>query len=215
MEANLTNEGGFAGTIRLLKNVMGLWLLQECRRTWARQGNDLPYDEIARLAEVSPAFGALVDPDHPSFLAPGDLPARIRAYCAQTGQQPPEEPGAMARCVLESLALKYRMVLEDIQAISGHRVELLHVVGGGVRNELLCQFTAGATGLPLLAGPAEATALGNVLAQAHAAGNVSGLQEMRALARVSVTLREYAPEGDWSEPWERFRNLVSSSRDVA
>ncbi len=215
MEANLTNEGGFGGTIRLLKNVMGLWLLQECRRTWARHGNDLPYDEIARLAEATPAFGALVDPDHPSFLAPGDMPARIRAYCAQTGQQPPEEPGAMARCVLESLALKYRMVLEDIQAISGHRVKLLHVVGGGVRNELLCRFTAGATGLHLLAGPAEATALGNVLVQAHAAGKVSGLGEMRALARASVRLREYAPEGDWSEPWERFRNLVFRPRDAA
>ncbi|MDQ3328559.1 MAG: rhamnulokinase, partial [Chloroflexota bacterium] len=208
MAANLTNEGGFGGTIRLLKNVMGLWLLQECRRTWARQGDDLPYEEIARLAEAAPPFGALVDPDHPSFLAPGDMPARIRAYCAETHQKPPEAPGAMARCVLESLALKYRLVLENLQAIAGHRVKVLHVVGGGVRNELLCRFTAGATGLPLLAGPAEATALGNVLVQAHAAGRVGGLGEMRALVRASATLQEYTPEGDWSEPWERFQNLV-------
>ena len=212
MEANLTNEGGFGGTIRLLKNVMGLWLLQECRRTWARQGNELPYEELARLAEAAPPFGALVDPDHPSFLAPGDMPARIRAYCAQTEQQPPAEPGAMARCVLESLALKYRLVLENLQAIAGHRVKLLHVVGGGVRNELLCRFTAGATGLRLLAGPAEATALGNVLVQAHAAGMVGNLGEMRALARASVTLQEYAPEGDWSAPWEQFQNLVEHTR---
>nr|MBA2362155.1 rhamnulokinase [Chloroflexia bacterium] len=119
----------------------------------------------------------------------------------------------MARCVLESLALKYRMVLENLQAIARHRVELLHVVGGGVRNDLLCRFTAGATGLPLLAGPAEATALGNILVQAHAAGMVGNLGEMRALVRASVTLREYAPEGDWSAPWERFQKLVEHTRN--
>lgn len=207
MAHNFTNEGGFGGTVRLLKNVMGLWLLQECRRTWARTVRDLSYEDIGRLAEDALEGGPLVDPDHPEFLAPGDMPARIRRYCAATGQEPPEEMGALARCVLESLALKYRWALERARALSGKRVHVLHVVGGGARNDLLCRFTAGACGLPVLAGPAEATALGNVLVQMHALGHVGGLSEMRALARASSDVREYTPEGDWDERWERFQRI--------
>jgi rhamnulokinase len=210
LEANLTNEGGFGGTVRLLRNVMGLWLLQECRRAWARQGRDLSYEELSRLAEEAPAHGPLIDPDHPSLLAPGDMPGRIRELCLATGQAPPEEPGAMARCVLESLALKYRWVLERLREVSGHRIATVHVVGGGARNELLCRLTAGACGLPVLAGPVEATALGNVLVQAYACGLATSLPEMRALARASAQPRRYEPEGEWDEAWDRFRSVLSS-----
>src|SRR5215210_7027547 len=145
MHANFTNEGGFGGTTRFLKNVMGLWLLQECRRTWARNGRDYSYEELVDLAGAAPAAGALLDPDHPAFLPTGDMPGRIRRFCRETGQSPPEDPGTVARCVLESLALKYRWVLERAEEITGRRAEVIHVVGGGVRNTLLCQLTADAT----------------------------------------------------------------------
>ncbi|MDP9379929.1 MAG: rhamnulokinase [Chloroflexota bacterium] len=209
LEANLTNEGGFGGTVRLLRNVMGLWLLQECRRTWARQGKDLPYPELARLAEEAPPHGPLIDPDHPSLLAPGDMPSRIQRLCTATGQSEPTEQGVMVRCVLESLALKYRWVLERLQGVSGQRIQAVHVVGGGSRNELLCQLTASACGLPVLAGPSEATALGNVLVQAYARGLANSLSEMRGLARASTELRCYEPGAQLEGQWERFERVMS------
>jgi rhamnulokinase len=150
---NFTNEGGFGGTVRLLRNVMGLWLLQECRRIWARDGHDHSYEELVRLAEAAPPFGPLVDPDHPGFLAPGDMPARLRDFCAKTGQSLAEEPGTVVRCVFESLALKYRWVLEKAEEVSGQHGEAVHVVGGGARNALLCRLTAEATRRPVVAGP--------------------------------------------------------------
>lgn len=208
MEANFTNEGGFGGKVRLLKNVMGLWILQECRSTWARQGHDLSYEEIARLAAEAPPGGPLVDPDDPGFLPPGDMPARIRQYCDETQQRPPAEPGGMARCVLESLALKYRWVLERLQGLAGTQFDTVHVVGGGVRNELLCRFTAGVTGLPVLAGPTEATALGNVLVQAHAFRLADSLAQLRSVARSSSEIRCYQPEGEWENTWQRFQSIV-------
>jgi rhamnulokinase len=170
MEANLTNEGGFGGKTRLLRNVMGLWLLQECRRTWAREGREYSYEELAHMAEDAPAGGPVVDPDHPAFLAPGDMLSRIRRFCEATGQEQPQEPGVVTRCVLESLALKYRWVLEKTEEIIGREVGVVHVVGGGVRNELLCQLTADAARRPVVAGPVEATALGNLMVQAYARG---------------------------------------------
>lgn len=158
LRANFTNEGGVAGTTRLLKNIMGLWLVQECRRTWARNGRDFSYEELLSLAEAARPFGALVDPDDPSFLAPGDMPSRLAAYCTKTGQTPPENEGAFARCALESLALKYRWTIERIEKILGTSIRTIHIVGGGSRNTLLCQFTADACGRMVLAGPVEATA---------------------------------------------------------
>lgn len=211
MRANFTNEGGFGGRTRLLKNVMGLWLLQECRRTWAREGRDYSYEELGRLAEVVPAFGPLVDPDHPSFLPPGDMPARLRRFCKATGQEPPEGPGEVARCVFESLALKYRTAVEQAREISGRPVGTVHVVGGGAQNALLCRLTADATGLPVLAGPVEATALGNVMVQAQARGRVGSLEEMRAVVRRSVEVRPHEPGGDvdrWAESAERFSGIL-------
>ena len=157
---NFTNEGGVAGTTRLLKNIMGLWLVQECRRTWARAGRELSYEELIARAEVAPPFAALVDPDDASFLAPGDMPARLAAFCSRTGQAPPGDEGAFVRCALESLALKYRWTIERLETILGTTIRTIHVVGGGTKNALLCQFTADACGRPVHAGPVEATAIG-------------------------------------------------------
>ena len=153
MRYNFTNEGGVAGTTRLLKNIMGLWLVQECRRTWARAGRELSYEEMIARAQVAPPFTTLVDPDDASFLAPGDMPARLAAYCTRTGQTPPSDEGAMVRCCLESLALKYRWAIDRLESILGTTIKTIHVVGGGTKNALLCQFTADACGRPVHAGP--------------------------------------------------------------
>jgi rhamnulokinase len=215
MHANFTNEGGFGGTTRFLKNVMGLWLLQECRRTWARDGRDYCYEELTRLAEAAPTAGSILDPDHPTFLLPGDMPERIRRFCRETGQSPPEEPGAVVRCVLESLALKYRWVLERTERITGRRAEVIHVVGGGVRNTLLCQLTADATRRPVRAGPVEATALGNLMVQAYARGYLSSLKEIRAAVRGSpVEVHDYEPKGsedEWEDAYGRLRRTMDAA----
>jgi len=209
--ANLANEVGFGDTFRLLKNVMGLWLLQECRRAWARAGHDRSYAELVELAGRAPRGGALVDPDHPDLLAPGDMPRRIRGLCERTGQDPPEEAGPIVRCVLESLACKYRVVLESAERVSGRHTDIVHVVGGGSRNELLCQLTAETAARPVLAGPAEATALGNVMVQAHAAGLVGSLVEIRRMVRDSFVVRRYEPKGGDAGPkmLERFLAITA------
>ncbi|MFG1710550.1 rhamnulokinase family protein [Nonomuraea sp. M3C6] len=201
--ANFTNEAGVDGTVRYLRNVMGLWLLQECQRAWP--GSDL--GELLAAAAGEPAFAAVVNPDEPLFLPPGDMPARIASECRRTGQRPPSSPAGYVRCVLESLALGHRLAVRQAMELSGRDVEVVHLVGGGSRNELLCQFTADACGLPVVAGPAEATTFGNVLVQARAAGLVSGLEEMRALVASSQPLRRYEPSGDgqaWAEAAARL-----------
>jgi rhamnulokinase len=208
---NLTNEWGVGGRVRFLRNVMGLWLVQECRRTWAREGDEHSYDELVALAEAAPEGGPLVDPDLPLFLAPGDMPARIRHACAESGQAPPEDPGAVVRCVLESLACKYRWVLQRVEEASGRRYSTVHVVGGGSRNPLLCQLTADLTGRPVLAGPVEATALGNVLVQAQARGRVGSLEEIRAVVRASTRVRTCEPGDPREETWARFEGVLEAS----
>src|SRR5262249_2753095 len=157
--------GGVGGTIRFLKNIMGLWLVQECRRTWERAGHVYSYDELARLASAAPPFVSLVDPDDASFILPASMPAALGEFFRRTGQPIPVEPGPVIRCALESLALRYRWVLEKLEALLGRRLDTIHVVGGGCQNELLCQLTADACNRPVLAGPVEATAIGNVLVQ--------------------------------------------------
>jgi rhamnulokinase len=217
MKANFTNEGGFGGRTRFLKNVMGLWLLQECRRMWAKEGQDYSYEELTRLAEDAPAFGPLVDPDHHEFLSPGDMPSRIRRFCEATGQETPEEPGEIARCIFESLAMKYRWVVKQAGKITGQRVEAIHVVGGGSQNFLLCQLTADATQLPIVAGPVEATALGNVMVQAYSRGHVESLEEIRAVVRRSTEMSRYEPEGDgddWDDLRERFSGIMDASTNI-
>jgi len=216
MHTNFTNEGGFGGTTRFLKNVMGLWLLQECRRTWAREGREYSYEELTRLAQAVPAAGCLLDPDHPAFLPPGDMPGRIRRFCRETHQSPPEEPGEVVRCVLESLALKYRWVLERAEEITGRRTRVIHVVGGGVQNTLLCQLTADATRRPVRAGPVEATALGNLMVQAYARGYLGSLEEIRTAVRdSSVEVHDYQPTGsadEWDEAYKRLRRVMDAAQ---
>ncbi|MFD3456958.1 rhamnulokinase family protein [Streptomyces sp. NPDC058691] len=196
--ANFTNERGVDGTIRYLRNIMGMWLLEECRRTWARQWAEAPsLDALLQQAASARPFAALLDPDDPAFLPPGDMPARIRDFCLRTGQRPPESPGAVVRCILESLALAHRRTLRQAAALADREITHVHMVGGGSRNEMLCRLTADATGLPVVAGPAEATALGNILVQARAHGLVGdGLPAMRALVAATQPLRRHEPDGD-------------------
>jgi rhamnulokinase len=206
---NLTNERGLDDTIRLLRNVMGLWLVQECRRAWRAAGRDLDYDELQGAAREVPADVPLFDPDQPSLLRGGDMPALIASACATTGQTEPAGPGGVIRSILVSLACKYRLVLEQLQLVSGRRVEVVHVVGGGVRNTLLCQLTADLLGLPVLAGPEEATALGNVLVQARASGELSSLTEMRELVARSVPVQRYEPSGPRPANEETYSRFLS------
>lgn len=210
LAANFTNEGGVAGTTRLLKNIMGLWLVQESRRTWARAGREFGYDELVPRAEAARPFAALIDPDDPSFLAPGDMPARIAAFCTRTGQAPPADEGAVVRCCLESLALKYRWAIDRIEQILGTTIRTIHVVGGGSRNALLCQFTADACGRPVHAGPVEATAIGNVLLQAMARGKLATLAEARAVVARSFPVTVYEPRDTaaWLDAAGRFQALL-------
>jgi len=191
--ANFTNEGGVAGTIRFLKNLCGLWLVQECRRHWGRQGEPDSYDRLTEMASSAPAFRSLVDVDDPAFAEPGDMPQRIQAVCARSGQPVPQTKGEIVRTALDSLALKYRYVLTQMEGILGRRLEPLHVVGGGARNRLLCQLAADATGRPVVAGPVEATAAGNVLMQALALGHVRSLAEAREVVRRSFGIATYEP----------------------
>ena len=211
LAANLTNEGGVAGTIRLLRNVAGLWLIQECRRRLWPEGGAPSYEELAALAESAPAFTAFIDPDDERFIRPGDMPARVRAFCRETGQREPADTGTLIRVLLESLALRYARAIDELAAASGHPVEAIHVVGGGSNHRLLCRLTAGATGLPVRAGPVEATAIGNLAVQAIAAGELASVAEARELIARSFPVTAYEPEGDWAEARARFAALIARS----
>ncbi|MBW5446850.1 rhamnulokinase [Cohnella sp. CFH 77786] len=210
---NFTNEGGVSGTYRLLKNIMGLWILQESRREWARQGADYSFPELVRLAGEAKPLAAFIEPDAPLFLHPGDMPARIRQYCAQTGQRPPEEPGEIVRCILESLALKYRYVLELTESLSGRTFGGLHMVGGGIHNELLCRWTSNAIGKPVWAGPAEGSAIGNLAVQWIAGGHFRDMAEARRVIRESFPVKDYEPEAAevWTEAYGRFLHITELS----
>jgi rhamnulokinase len=207
---NFTNEGGFGGTTRFLKNIMGLWLVQECRRTWERAGQVYSYDDLARMAQASRPFACIVDPDDGTFMLPASMPAAIGDFCRRTGQTAPVDPGAVIRCALESLALRYRWVLTRLEELTGKRLETIHVVGGGSQNELLCQLTADACNRPVLAGPVEATAIGNVLVQAMGLGLLGSLAEAREVVRRSFELRTYTPHEPqaWDEPYRRFESYL-------
>ena len=210
LQFNFTNEGGVSGTVRFLKNVMGLWIVQECRRVWAQAGEELTYAELAAMAERAVPFVSLVDPDDEAFLRPGDMPARLREFCARTGQPVPEEKGALLRCIFDSLALKYRVAIERIEAMLGRRLEVIHVVGGGSQNRLLCQLTADAAGRPVIAGPVEATAIGNAVVQAMALGHLGSLADAREVIQYSFELITYEPRpaAAWEEAYARFVKLL-------
>lgn len=200
--ANFSNETGIDGTIRYLRNVAGLWLLHESLRTWAAAG--LPADIAGLLASAAaaPALGAVIDPDLPAFLAAGDMPSRIAQECQRTGQRPPQAPGETVRCIMDSLALAHRRVILEVQELSGRHADVVHIVGGGSRNGLLCQLTANACGLPVVAGPAESAALGNALVQARTLGAApSDLAGMRELVRRTQHLKRFEPAGD-TGPWQ-------------
>ena len=208
---NVTNEGGVGGTWRVLKNVMGLWLLQRCRAAFVARGNTADYARLIEDAQTAHPLRSLVDPDDARFLNPPEMPAALRSFCRETGQPEPVSEAELVRCVLESLALKYAVVLSQLEALTGTPIRQVHVVGGGSRNALLNQWTADACGLPVLAGPVEATVLGNVLLQARVLGELDGLASMRTVVRESSELLSFTPhpdtDGRWVEARERFARL--------
>ena len=208
--ANLTNEGGVEGTFRFLVNVMGLWLVQQCRATWAADGRVPGYGQLTDEARSAAPFVSLIDPDDDLFFAPGDMPARIRDYCRASGQPVPDSVGAVMRCVNESLALKYRYQLDRLTAVSQQPVAQLHIIGGGSQNDLLNQMTADATGLPVVAGPVEATALGNAIVQFIALGEIANVAEARGILADTVGSVTFEPDDDerWQEAFQRFSDLL-------
>lgn len=211
---NFTNEGGVGGSVRLLKNISGLWIVQRCREQWKRDGRDLGWSELSRLASEAESMIAVIDPDDMIFAAPENMPAAIREYCKRTSQRVPQTEGEIIRCALESLALRYRMVLETLEQLIGHPLKTIHMVGGGVQNRLLCQFAADACGRHVVAGPVEATALGNMLIQAVGCGRLSGVDQARDLVRRSPNIETYEPHSDtatiacWNHGYEKLRQLT-------
>jgi rhamnulokinase len=206
---NFTNELGAGGKVRLLKNIAGLWLLQECRRAWAAEGTEYTYEQLTQLAAKAKPFTAILDPD--AFLEPGDMPAKIAAHCRAKGGCAPETHGEFARTILESLGLRYRQVLESLEELCGQRLDVIHIVGGGSRNQVLNQFVADSTGRKVIAGPTEATAIGNILVQAMAAGAIKDLAEARAVVRNSFPLHVIEPRAqrDWAEAYDRYQQVAA------
>ncbi len=211
MQADFTNEGGADGRIRFLKNIAGLWTVQECRRQWAKTGQEFSYSKLTELAGQSPAFGSLILPTDNRFLAPDDMPAAIQSFCQDTGQPVPQDKGAIIRCALESLALEYRLTLNHLERLTGKHYPVIHVIGGGSKNTLLNQLAADATGRIVIAGPAEATAVGNILVQAKASGDIASLAEGRQLVRQSNTY-EPQPTPAWDEAYTRYKKLIEQER---
>ncbi|TCL61522.1 rhamnulokinase [Hydrogenispora ethanolica] len=208
---NFTNEVGVDHRIRFLKNVIGLWLLQRCRQSWSKQGQDYDYAQLTQLAAAAEPWRTLIDPDAPEFLNPRDMVEAIRQFVEKTGQPVPDSPGAMVRCILESLALKYWWVVGRLEELTGARYHGIHMVGGGTKNELLCQLTADITGQPVLTGPIEATAIGNLLTQALALGKIADLEALRRIVRVSFPPRVYqpaAPDPNSNAAKQRFLQLL-------
>lgn len=209
LELNITNEGGVDGTYRLLKNIMGLWLLQQCRRAFIEGGKDISYEQLVQLASEAPAFRSLVDPNDDRFLNPPSMPRAIQDFCRDTGQPVPETEGQFARCVFESLALTYASTLEGLEGLTGTKIEAVHVVGGGSRNKLLNSFTASACGRPVIAGPVEATVFGNLLVQARSHGEIKTLADIRAAVRASSEVTQCDPDNAaaWQDARGRFAKL--------
>jgi len=216
LEFNLTNEGGVDGTYRLLKNITGLWLVHQCKRSFEAGGRRLEYAELVRLAYEARPLRSLIDPDNSQFLNPPDMPAAIQDFCRESGQAVPETKGALLRCALESIALKYQTVLGWLEEVGGKRVEVIHIVGGGSRNTLLNQFTADACNRAVVAGPVEATVLGNVLVQARACSEIGSLAELRTIVRNSSKLQHFKPKRANVELWQqarcRFAELLQQTK---
>ena len=210
LERNYTNEGGVHGTIRFLKNVTGMWLMEECRRKWQKDGNN-SYESLLNEADQSPPFQSLLNVDDPDFMNPPDMVSTIQAFCRRSNQPVPETRGQIIRAILESLALRYRQVIEDINHLQGKPIEILHVVGGGSQNAMLNQFTADASGVPVIAGPVEATALGNVITQAIAAGQLESIQQGRELIARAIPVQHFQPltTERWDEANHRYQDIMN------
>ncbi len=210
LKLNFTNEGGVGGTTRLLKNIAGLWLVQECRRVWNLAGGNLDWEALNQLAAAETPLRSFVNPDAADFAAPGDMPEAIRAFCGKTGQTVPETKGAVLRCALESIAMKFRQVLGMCEELAGGRLETIHIVGGGTKNRQLCQAAADACDRRVVAGPVEATAIGNVMMQAVAGGDVASIAQAREIIRGSFPVEEYLPQNTaaWDEAYPRFLKVI-------
>ncbi len=210
-----TNEGGAGRTIRLLKNIMGLWLEQESRRQWIREGTKYTFDELSEMALAAKSFASIINPDDDSFSPAGDMPARIREYCAKTNQHVPETPGEIVRCIFESLALRYRWTAEKLEEILGEKYPVINILGGGTKEEMLSQFAADASGRTVSAGPVEATAIGNIVMQLIALGEIKDIAEAREVVRRSFPLKQYTPDlsakNGWDEAFARFKKLVGDN----
>jgi rhamnulokinase len=212
--AKVTNEGGVYGTMRLLSNVVGLWLVQQCRATWQQTGRDFDYGTLVQLSQAAPALASFINPNAPEFLVPGDYPSIVRSICKKTGQPVPEDEGAVVRVILESLALEYRAVFERLLTVTGQSPEVIHIVGGGSRNRFLNQITANAIGRPVVAGPVEATVIGNALVQLIALGELDNLASARQLIAQSGQLTKYEPQeaATWDEAYQRYWSLYQPGR---
>lgn len=215
LQLNYTNEGGVAGDFRFLKNIMGLWLVQECRRQWKKDGHEHTYAHLTQLAAAADPFRAIIDPNHKPFLAPGQMPRKIAEFCAHTHQALPTSPGEFIRTCLESLALTYRMTIEGLEDVLGRRISTIHIVGGGTQNELLNQMTADACARPVIAGPVEATAIGNMLVTAIALGDIKDLEQGRAVVKQSFDVKQYEPKNptQWDAAYARYRQVLAKSDD--
>ena len=210
LEYNFTNEGGVFGNWRFSKNIMGLWLVQECRREWKRESDELSFDALTQLAAESDAFLSVIDPDFPEFLHPGDMPARIQKYCANANQSVPQTKGQIVRVALESIALKYRLVLERLEELTSKHLDPIHIIGGGTKNRFLNQLTANATGRTVITGPVEATAIGNILMQAIGMNHLGSLIDARDVVRASFEPEVYEPQqtAEWDEAYAHLKKLV-------
>lgn len=206
---NFTNEGGVDGTTRFLKNICGMWILEQCRKEWEREGKSYSYPEIVEMANSAEPFATFINPDDASFANPQSMLKAIEAFCLRTGQTPPQSDKQIVRTIFESLALRYREVLEILESMSPFAIDVLHIIGGGSKNALLNQFTANAIGKRVVAGPSEATAIGNIMMQAVGAGVVGSLAEARAIIRASIDTEEFLPQDSeaWNAAYEKFHNL--------
>lgn len=207
---NFTNEGGYAKTYRFSKNITGLWIEQESRRQWKREGTDLGFSELSEMAKGAKPLASFIDPDDPRFGVPGNIPKRIAEFCEETNQSVPQTKGEIVRCILESLAMRYRWTVEKIDEMCGERMPSVNIVGGGTQEKQLSQMAANACGRPVFTGPVEATAIGNIAAQAIAAGEVKDISQAREIIADSFEISEYYPEnvGEWDEAYERFKNIL-------
>lgn len=212
LEHNFTNEGGVNRTIRFLKNIMGLWLIQESRRQWDREGELLSFDELEQQANAAEPFASLIDPDYSAFQTPGNMPRRIREFCEKTGQKVPQTKGEVVRCIAESLAFKYRNTIEGMEEVTGKKYNAVNIVGGGIKDKMICRFTANATKRTVQAGPVEATSIGNVIVQAMAVGAVRDLKEGRRIVRDSFDIAVYEPEdaAAWDAAYEKWKKIIQS-----